>query len=134
MANKGEPGDGSKPVYKNYITANIQLVKKKVKKPASFTNGKKDEVKVEKQMDVDWVAMSKYIPWGSKPEDVERRAKLWALVDMNGNGLASLAEVDKLFNSDLKMPRDLMPKQVLIRAFNAAKDLNKVQSLFILST
>jgi len=118
--------NNERPKYKNYITKNIQLVKKKKKAPPKFVNGVKEEAKVEQQQEIDWAAMKKYIPWGKDAESVEQRAKLWKLVDMNGNGLASLAEVDKLFTRDLQMPRDLMPKPVLIRAFNAAKAINKV--------
>ena len=45
-------------------------------------------------------------------------------MDINGNGLLSLAEVDKGMRDVIKLPTLFETKPVLIRAFSAAK--NKV--------
>ena len=47
---------------------------------------------------------------------------------MNGNGLLSLAEVDKGMKDVIKLPQLFDAKPVLIRAFNAAKTKSKATS------
>lgn len=74
---------------------------------------------------INWSALSKKIPWGMDDAAKKERKRLWRLLDMNGNGLASLAEVDKLFVKDLKMS-SMIPKCVLMRSFQAAKAINQV--------
>ena len=60
------------------------------------------------------------------PEDKLRRDKIWAAFDVNGNGLLSLAEIDKAMRDVLRVPLLFNLKPVLMRAFTAAK--NKVKS------
>ena len=47
---------------------------------------------------------------------------------MNGNGLVSLAELDKGMRDVLKLPVLFKMKKVMLRAFNAAKDCVKSNS------
>jgi len=47
------------------------------------------------------------------------------MLDANGNGLISLAELDKGLNDVVKIPALFKTKPVLIRAFNAAKNVVK---------
>ena len=46
-------------------------------------------------MSVDWDEIRNDLPIRKTPEDFEKRNKLWASIDVNGNGYVSLAELDK---------------------------------------
>jgi len=48
-------------------------------------------------------------------------------MDVNDNGIVSLAELDKAISDSIKIPRLLDLKPVILRAFNTAK--NKVKSI-----
>jgi Ca2+-binding EF-hand superfamily protein len=56
-------------------------------------------------------------------EGFNKRNKIWRSFDGNGNGILSLAEVDKGIRDVLKLPEVYGLKQVIIRAFQAAKDV-----------
>jgi len=56
------------------------------------------------------------------PEGIEKRKKMFSQFDPNGNGLLSLAEVDKGIRDVLNLPDVFAMKQVIMRAFQAAKD------------
>ena len=45
------------------------------------------------------------------------RIKQWKVIDVNGNGLLSLAEVDKGMRDVIKLPGLFKLKPVLMRAF-----------------
>jgi Ca2+-binding EF-hand superfamily protein len=76
---------------------------------------------------IDWADVAKKLPWGTDEESVKRRKKLFKVFDPNGNGLLSLAEVDKGVGEDLKMG-DVICKAVIMRAFQAAKTVNQSDS------
>ena len=42
---------------------------------------------------VDWDDINSKLPFGREEEDTERRQKIWAEIDVNGNGFVSLSEV-----------------------------------------
>ena len=42
---------------------------------------------------VDWEDINSKLPFGREEEEVERRRKIWAEIDVNGNGFVSLSEV-----------------------------------------
>jgi Ca2+-binding EF-hand superfamily protein len=48
------------------------------------------------------------------------------MIDINGNGIISLAELDKGMRDIIRLPQLFKTKPVMLRAFNAAK--NKVKS------
>jgi hypothetical protein len=64
-------------------------------------------------------------PVSSSAEDVNERKKMFNLIDGNGNGILSLAEVDGGIRDKLHLDKLFDAKPVLIRAFNAAKASNK---------
>lgn len=76
---------------------------------------------------IDWADVAKKLPWGTDEESAKRRKKLFKVFDPNGNGLLSLAEVDKGVGEDLKMG-DVICKAVIMRAFQAAKTVNQSDS------
>ena len=73
-----------------------------------------------------WEELAEKLPWQLNAEDKARREKLWSNFDVNGNGVVSLAEVDKGMRDVVRLPILFNLKPVLMRAFNAAK--NKVKS------
>ena len=81
------------------------------------------------KLEVDWAAVAKKLAFGKDEESTKRRKTMFRQFDPNGNGLLSLAEVDKAVCEDLQMG-DIISKPVLIRAFNAAKGHNKVAHYF----
>jgi len=71
-----------------------------------------------------WQMLADRLPKGKSKEANARRRQLFRQIDTNGNGHLSLAEVDKGIVDALGC-RDLLNiKPVLIRAFNAAKNLS----------
>ena len=73
-----------------------------------------------------WEELSEKLPWHLTPEDKAKREKIWGSFDVNGNGIISLAEVDKGMRDVVRLPTLFSLKPVLMRAFTAAK--NKVKS------
>lgn len=75
----------------------------------------------KKNIKVQWEAMREKLPRSRSAEDVARRKELWGEWDPNGNGILSLAEVDKgLRDIGLRDLTDDLPT-IEIGAFNAAK-------------
>jgi hypothetical protein len=58
----------------------------------------------------------------TNPEHIKARKKLWSTMDMNGNGLCSLAEIDKGIRDGIGISDLFDAKPAIIRAFNFAKD------------
>ena len=80
-------------------------------------------------MSVDWDQIRKDLPIRKTPEEFEARNKLWASIDVNGNGYVSVAELDKGL-ADVMQNQDLFnSKPAIIRAHQAAKDKVKTKSL-----
>lgn len=67
----------------------------------------------------DWAAIKAALPTDRTPEAAEQRKALMKMMDYNGNGMVSLAEIDKCIIENLGMG-DVFPKKVLLRAFFAA--------------
>ena len=62
------------------------------------------------------------LPFQTDPDHKRRRDELWKGFDMNGNGLLSLAEVDKGLRDVLQLGDNLFrAKKAIIRAFTKAK-------------
>ena len=73
-----------------------------------------------------WDELHDKLPWHLTEEQRQKRIKIWASIDVNGNGILSLAEVDKGMRDVVRLPALFALKPVLMRAFTAAK--NKVKS------
>lgn len=58
-------------------------------------------------------------------EGLDKRSQMFRDFDPNGNGYLSLAEVDKGIRDVLRLPDIFALKQVIMRAFQAAKDSSK---------
>jgi Ca2+-binding EF-hand superfamily protein len=70
---------------------------------------------------IDWDFIRQKLPYERTPEQTKQRTELWKFVDINGNGIASLAEVDKAMRDVFVLFDIFESKPVMIRAFNAAK-------------
>ena len=103
---------------------------KSVKKVSPKPKGRK---KKSKEAAVDWVVVKEKIPFGDDSISQGRRKKLWKRVDVNGNGLASLAEVDRALSGDLCLGEEAIVAPVLMRAFQAARNINRVLKILIFS-
>lgn len=75
---------------------------------------------------VDWKHLRAMLPF-SKTDEIEktRRDQLFNNFDVNGNGFLSLAEVDKGMRDVLKLPELFNAKPVMMRAFQASKNVHK---------
>ena len=76
-----------------------------------------------------WDELKVKLPWHKTPEDLERRIAMWNLIDVNGNGYLSLAEVDKGMRDVVCLPALFALKPVLMRAFTAAKTKVKAKNI-----
>lgn len=81
-----------------------------------------DRVKVYANV---WEELRDKLPVDLDPDSKEKRARLFRQFDPNGNGLLSLAEVDAGLEKVLRCEDLFNAKRVTLRAFQAAKDVNK---------
>jgi len=70
----------------------------------------------------DWEALRKTFPSDRTPSQAAARKQLFKMMDYNGNGMISLAEVDKCIIENLGLG-DVFPKKVMLRAFYAANQV-----------
>jgi Ca2+-binding EF-hand superfamily protein len=75
-----------------------------------------------------YVALDAALPWQNTPEAETRRKQLFARMDPNGNGFLSLAELDLGMKRVLKSEELFASKPVMLRAFNAAKNVRGSQT------
>ena len=76
--------------------------------------------------DIDWTAINAKLPTGSDPASKARRKKMFQDFD-NGNGILSLAEVDKAIRDVLKIDQLFNAKPAILRAFQIAKNSTKAK-------
>ena len=72
--------------------------------------------------EIDWALIREQLPFEKTPEHRARRDQLWPQIDVNANGLVSLAELDKGLRDVLRCYQIYNCKPAIIRAFTAAKD------------
>ena len=75
--------------------------------------------------DCNWDELREKLPIHMTPESKDARRKLWLSMDVNGNKIMSLAEIDKGLRDNVAIDSLFDSKPVIIRAFNAAKDKGK---------
>ena len=73
---------------------------------------------------INWKEVDARLPTLLTPEDKAKRLKLFSQMDVNGNRIVSLAEVDKAFRDVFAMVQIYDSKPVLLKAFNAAKGID----------
>ena len=73
-----------------------------------------------------WDILKEKLPWHKTEAERQKRIKIWDSIDVNGNKILSLAEIDKGMRDVVHLPQLFALKPVLLRAFTAAK--NKVKS------
>lgn len=74
---------------------------------------------------VNWVKIKSMLPYDRSEESKQKRMQLWKMMDVNGNGYASLAEVDKALRDVFQIDEIFNCKPVIMRAFNAAKGIGQ---------
>lgn len=72
--------------------------------------------------EIDWSAVNAKLPTGRNAEDKAARKKMFREFDPNGNGVLSLAEVDKAIRDVLQIDAMFDAKPAIMRAFQIAKD------------
>ncbi len=75
-----------------------------------------------------WAELNHKLPWHRTEEQRQMRIHQWKLIDVNGNGFLSLAEVDKGMRDVIQLPIIFEMKPVMMRAFMAAKSKVKSKS------
>ena len=68
-----------------------------------------------------WEELKAKLPTTFTAEDKAARHKLWKAMDCNGNGIMSLAEIDKGIRDNINIEDLFESKPVIMRAFSAAK-------------
>ena len=80
---------------------------------------------------VDWGTINDKLPIGKGKEEQQVRLKLFKAMDGNGNRYLSLAETDKGIRDVLNLDEEMFQcKQVIMRAFQAAKEKYKSKSKY----
>lgn len=77
-----------------------------------------------------WAELKAKLPWEKTEAQRKQRLDQWRQIDMNGNGLLSLAEIDKGLRDVIRLPALFKTKPVLMRAFTAAKTKVKSKSIY----
>lgn len=75
--------------------------------------------------EIDWAAIHDKLPTVKDDEGKEKRKKMFKEFDPNGNGILSLAEVDKNIRDVLKIDELFDAKPAIMRAFQIAKNCTK---------
>jgi hypothetical protein len=70
-----------------------------------------------------WAQLKEKLPYQKTDEDKQKRIAQWQKIDVNNNGMLSLAEVDKGMRDVVQLPMLFDLKPVLMRAFQAAKSV-----------
>lgn len=79
--------------------------------------------------DINWEKLKRFFPVRKSDLEKAERKKIWNVIDMNGNGYASLAEIDRYYETCGKDALVVFrAKAPMLRAFNAAKDHYKSKS------
>eukprot|EP00961_Rhodomonas_salina_P253363 3424222-Rhodomonas_salina.1 len=86
-------------------------------------NDEASEAAIVKALPPSWHALSSVLPIGQTEEEKLQRLKLFQRWDPNGNGLLSLAEIDKGVRETPGLEQLYKCKPAMIRAYNAAKAL-----------
>jgi len=81
---------------------------------AKPSNKGKEEKKVPK---VDWAALTKKLCFRKTKEEAALRQKLFRRIDTNGNGLLSVAEMNKGIRDELRLPAVFHSRPAVLRAF-----------------
>ena len=72
---------------------------------------------------INWEEISAKLPTNkTDPEVKATRKKMWRAIDNNGNGYASLAEIDKGVRDVLLLDDFFDAKPAIMRAFQVSKD------------
>lgn len=74
---------------------------------------------------VNWTELNAKLPTGKSNEEKARRKQMFRDFDPNGNGVLSLAEVDKAVRDVLGVDDLFDAKPAIMRAFQIAKDSQK---------
>ena len=80
--------------------------------------------------DIDWAAVTKKLPSEKTDEGKAARKKMFNEFDPNGNGILSLAEVDKAVRDVLNLDAVFDAKPAIMRAFQIAKNCTKSRPAF----
>ena len=75
--------------------------------------------------EIDWTAINAKLPIQRDAESKAKRKALFREFDPNGNGVLSLAEVDKAMRDVLKIDAIFDAKPAIMRAFQIAKNCTK---------
>ena len=73
----------------------------------------------------DWAGLTAKLPIGRDAETKRVRKELFHRWDVNGNGVLSLMEVDTALKAVMGLDELFAAKPVVMRAFQAARDMNK---------
>lgn len=74
---------------------------------------------------IDWTAINAKLPIAKNAEQKAQRKAMFKEFDPNGNGILSLAEVDKSVRDVLKIDEIFDAKPAIMRAFQIAKNCTK---------
>ncbi len=100
-------------------------------KPKKVTYAAGEIARLEGTPDL-WQALANKLPTASTANDRRRRKALFDVCDLNGNGLCSLAEIDRgllvLLAGGNGADPVVKAKPIILRAFNAAKNLSGADS------
>ena len=71
---------------------------------------------------VDWADIKEKLPYRKNDVDKDKRTALWKGIDINGNGVVSLAEMDKGLRDAIQLEVLFDSPKVLMRAFQKSKN------------
>ena len=72
-----------------------------------------------------WEELHNKLPWHLTDEQKKSRMKMWKEFDVNGNGILSLAEIERGMKEVVKIPELFDLKPVITKAFNTARNKSK---------
>ena len=104
----------------NYKSTNKDITKDK-EKTKNIISESKLKPNPKGAQELDWARIRARLPMDKTPEQQEHRKALFRQIDANGNGILSLAELDRGICDVLQCEEIFAAKPAIARAFHAAK-------------
>lgn len=83
------------------------------------------KVNPSRSQEIEWEKIRVRLPMDKTPEQQEQRKALFRQIDANGNGILSLAELDRGICDVLQCEEIFAAKPAIARAFHAAKHVSQ---------
>jgi Ca2+-binding EF-hand superfamily protein len=120
VGKRGESNLSRKEVQKSLSkkpTTPTTMRSNKSTNTTTITTPMKSNQKKNEPTKSDWIKLTSLLCYKKTAEHATARQRLFKKMDVNGNGMLSLAEIEKGIREELKLPEQFESKAAVLRAF-----------------